>query len=114
MEVKSLHSFSCYDVRSDVWSLGITLVEVSTGRFPYPNFENMFEQLNCVVNEDPPILDVEKNHRFSKDYMTFVNKCLIKEVTDRPKYDTLLEEPVLRHVHRDTQSVAEFLAPILA
>lgn len=25
-----------YDVRSDVWSLGITLMEVATGKFPYP------------------------------------------------------------------------------
>lgn len=34
-----------YDVRSDVWSLGITLMEVATGKFPYPKWGSVFEQL---------------------------------------------------------------------
>lgn len=38
-----------YDVRSDVWSLGITLMEVATGNFPYRKWDSVFEQL-CQVN----------------------------------------------------------------
>uniref|UniRef100_A0A1A9W487 mitogen-activated protein kinase kinase n=1 Tax=Glossina brevipalpis TaxID=37001 RepID=A0A1A9W487_9MUSC len=37
-----------YDVRSDVWSLGITLMEVATGNFPYRKWDSVFEQL-CQV-----------------------------------------------------------------
>lgn len=39
-----------YDVRSDVWSLGITLMEVATGKFPYPKWGSVFEQLHQVNN----------------------------------------------------------------
>lgn len=40
-----------YDVRSDVWSLGITLMEVATGKFPYPSkWGSVFEQLYQVIN----------------------------------------------------------------
>lgn len=39
-----------YDVRSDVWSLGITLMEVATGKFPYPKWGSVFEQLYQVTN----------------------------------------------------------------
>merc|ERR1712223_2211168 len=45
-----------YDVRSDVWSLGITLIEISTGKFPYPKWNSVFEQLTQVVHGDPPQL----------------------------------------------------------
>ena len=37
-----------YDVRSDVWSLGITLIEISTGRFPYRKWNSVFDQLQQV------------------------------------------------------------------
>lgn len=39
-----------YDVRSDVWSLGITLMEVATGTFPYRKWDSVFEQL-CQVEK---------------------------------------------------------------
>nr|CAH7748333.1 unnamed protein product [Callosobruchus chinensis] len=42
-----------YDVRSDVWSLGITLMEVATGHFPYKRWSSVFDQLDEVVNGEP-------------------------------------------------------------
>ncbi len=47
---------SNYDVRSDVWSFGISMVEISTGLFPYMTWASPFEQLKQVVVEDPPRL----------------------------------------------------------
>lgn len=63
-----------YDVRSDVWSLGITLMEVATGHFPYPRWSSVFDQLHQVVNGDPPRLTVNHNNiKFSTEFVDFVN-----------------------------------------
>lgn len=105
------HCACRYDVRSDVWSLGITLVEVSRGQFPYPDFTTIFEQLTCVVSGEPPLLrDVDG---FSRNYTTFVNLCLIKEFENRPKYAALLETPLLANLRRNTAVVAEYLSSVL-
>ncbi|KAI6212223.1 Kinase [Aphelenchoides fujianensis] len=45
-----------YDIRSDVWALGITLVEICTGHFPYKTWNTVFDQLQSVVNGDPPFM----------------------------------------------------------
>lgn len=63
-----------YDVRSDVWSLGITLMEVATGRFPYPKWGSVFEQLYQVVQGEPPRLSSSHNGiEFSDEFVAFVN-----------------------------------------
>jgi mitogen-activated protein kinase kinase 4 len=85
-----------YDIRSDVWSLGITLFEVSTGVFPYPKWNSIFEQLCQVVQGDPPrLLPTMNGYNFSSEFVNFVNTCLIKDELQRPKYSRLLQHPFL-------------------
>ncbi|XP_011497566.1 PREDICTED: dual specificity mitogen-activated protein kinase kinase 4-like [Ceratosolen solmsi marchali] len=103
-----------YDVRSDVWSLGITLMEVATGYFPYPKWNSVFEQLYQVVQGDPPRLSPNENgNHFTMDFVNFVNTCLIKEETQRPKYNKLLEHPFIRKSEEATIDVAAYISGIL-
>ncbi|XP_076654194.1 uncharacterized protein LOC143359809 [Halictus rubicundus] len=83
-----------YDIRADVWSLGITLVELATGVFPYRDCKTDFEVLSRVVQDDPPSLPQEAS--FSKEFRGFVSCCLTKNYKHRPKYHKLMEHPFIR------------------
>lgn len=101
---------SKYDIRSDVWSLGISLIELSTGVFPYPKWGTPFEQLKQVVKDDPPRLPPGE---FSPDYEDFILKCLQKNYLDRWNYSQLLEHKfLLKHKNLDT-NISEFISEIL-
>ncbi|CAD5220025.1 unnamed protein product [Bursaphelenchus xylophilus] len=75
-----------YGIRSDIWSLGISLVEICIGRFPYVGWNTVFDQLQSVVNGDPPYL---RAGDYSVDLCDFVNQCLIKDPQHRPNFDEL-------------------------
>ena len=62
---------SNYDIRSDVWSFGISMIEISTGEYPYRMWRTPFEQLRQVVQEDPPKLPANK---FTPEYEDFINR----------------------------------------
>ncbi|XP_055382859.1 dual specificity mitogen-activated protein kinase kinase 4 [Condylostylus longicornis] len=104
-----------YDVRSDVWSLGITLMEVATGTFPYKKWDSVFEQLCQVVQGDPPRLAASYNDtlQFSEEFVEFVNTCLIKDESERPKYSKLLQMPFIQRGERSLTDVSAYVTDVL-
>ncbi|KAK0078315.1 hypothetical protein PV325_002682 [Microctonus aethiopoides] len=102
---------SQYDIRSDVWSLGISLTELATGKFPYDSWRSPFEQLKQVVKDDAPKLPPGQ---FSQAFEEFIAKCLIKDYTIRPNYNQLLElDFIVTHSTKDTD-VPGFVEKILS
>ncbi|KAK2811926.1 hypothetical protein FQN49_008410 [Arthroderma sp. PD_2] len=78
-----------YSVQSDIWSLGLTIVECAIGRYPYPpeTYNNIFSQLNAIVQGDPPTLPADG---FSPESKDFVSSCLQKNPALRPTYANLI------------------------
>ncbi|PUU83667.1 kinase-like domain-containing protein [Tuber borchii] len=83
-----------YSVQSDIWSLGLSLLECAMGCYPYPpeTYNNIFSQLSAIVDGEPPDLP-EKG--FSAEARDFVRGCLNKIPNLRPTYAMLLRHPWL-------------------
>lgn len=79
-----------YSVQSDIWSLGLTIIECALGRYPYPpeTYNNIFSQLSAIVDGEPPDLPEEG---FSDAARNFVRGCLNKIPNLRPTYAMLLQ-----------------------
>ncbi|KAJ4373355.1 MAP kinase kinase Wis1 [Neocucurbitaria cava] len=79
-----------YSVQSDIWSLGLTIIECALGRYPYPpeTYNNIFSQLSAIVDGEPPDLPQEG---YSDAARNFVRGCLNKIPNLRPTYAMLLQ-----------------------
>ncbi|KAJ5682728.1 MAP kinase kinase PBS2 [Penicillium macrosclerotiorum] len=89
MQQSGASSGGTYSVQSDIWSLGLSIIECAMGRYPYPpeTFTNIFSQLHAIVHGDPPALPAEG---FSEEAHAFVSACLDKNPKNRPTYNMLL------------------------
>ncbi|KAF0992482.1 hypothetical protein HZS_5373, partial [Henneguya salminicola] len=80
---------NAYDSKADIWSLGITAIEMATGEPPYARFGAM-KVLLYTLHHDPPTLEsVSPNPKeyfkpYSKQFRKFIQQCLQKDPTARP------------------------------
>ncbi|KAI0743747.1 kinase-like protein [Daedaleopsis nitida] len=90
---ESQNNLGTYTVSSDVWSLGLSLIEMALGHYPYPpeTYANVFAQLTAIVDGDPP----ELPEQFSNASRDFVARCLHKIPERRATYAELLAHPFL-------------------
>ncbi|KAM0277771.1 hypothetical protein ACHAQH_005564 [Verticillium albo-atrum] len=93
-----------YSVQSDIWSLGLTIIECAMGQYPYPPevSSTIFSQLSAIVEGDPPDLP----ESFSSTTRDFVKRCLNKVPKDRPTYAMLLQHPWLAPLSKP-ETIAE-------
>uniref|UniRef100_A0A673KNA9 non-specific serine/threonine protein kinase n=1 Tax=Sinocyclocheilus rhinocerous TaxID=307959 RepID=A0A673KNA9_9TELE len=90
---------STYDYRSDVWSLGITALEMAEGAPPLCDMHPM-RALFLIPRNPPPKL---KSKKWSKKFQTFVDGCLVKNYLHRPSTETLLRHSFIKDLPNERQ-----------
>ncbi|KAL5728969.1 mitogen-activated protein kinase kinase [Ranunculus cassubicifolius] len=92
-------SGSTYDYSSDIWSLGLVILECAIGRFPYIQSEeqqdwpSFYELLESIVGKPPP---TAPSDQFSPEFCSFISACIQKDPKDRMSSSDLLSHPFIK------------------
>uniref|UniRef100_H3APZ9 non-specific serine/threonine protein kinase n=1 Tax=Latimeria chalumnae TaxID=7897 RepID=H3APZ9_LATCH len=102
-----------YDYKADIWSLGITLIEMAQIEPPHHEL-NPMRVLLKIAKSDPPALDVPS--KWSQEFKDFLKKALDKNPETRPTAEQLLEHPFVSSVSSNKpvrELVAEAKAEVM-
>ncbi|CAI0456132.1 unnamed protein product [Linum tenue] len=103
-----------YDFKADIWSFGITALELAHGHAPFSKYPPMKVLLMTLQNA-PPGLDYERDKRFSKSFKELVAACLVKDPKKRPTSEKLLKHHFFKHarsVDYLARSILDGLSPL--
>ncbi|KAJ4808921.1 Protein kinase [Rhynchospora pubera] len=103
-----------YDFKADIWSFGITALELAHGHAPFSKYPPMKVLLMTLQNA-PPGLDYERDKRFSRSFKELVATCLVKDPKKRPSSEKLLKHPFFKHARSPdylAKTILEGLPPL--
>ncbi|XP_020228648.1 serine/threonine-protein kinase OSR1 [Cajanus cajan] len=97
-----------YNFKADIWSFGITALELAHGHAPFSKFPPMKVLLMTLQNA-PPGLDYERDGKFSKSFKQMIASCLVKDPTKRPSASKLIKHSFFKQARSNDYIVKKLL-----
>ncbi|XP_074317661.1 uncharacterized protein LOC141653718 isoform X2 [Silene latifolia] len=111
MAPEVLQPGSGYNFKADIWSFGITALELAHGHAPFSKYPPMKVLLMTIQNA-PPGLDYDRDKKFSKNFKEMVAMCLVKDQSKRPTAEKLLKHSFFKHAKPPEFSVKKLFADL--
>uniref|UniRef100_A0A9J7Z498 Myosin IIIB n=2 Tax=Cyprinus carpio TaxID=7962 RepID=A0A9J7Z498_CYPCA len=99
-----------YDARCDVWSLGITAIELADGDPPLAEMHPVKALFKIPRNPSPTLRHPE---HWCRSFSHFIAQCLIKDFETRPSVTHLLEHPFIKQAHGKDTSLRQQLSVLI-
>lgn len=103
-----------YNSLADIWSFGITILELAHGHAPFAKLPPMKVLLMTIQNPPPTLESDSGKKHFSKSMRDIVGKCLVKDASKRPSAAQLLEHKFFKTAHEPGYLVKHLLGSLPA
>ncbi|CAG8706822.1 14087_t:CDS:2, partial [Cetraspora pellucida] len=98
-----------YDYKADIWSFGITSIELATGNAPFAKYSPI-KVIMVTLSNDPPTLDRDATkHKYTRAFKEMIDQSLQKEPSKRLSADKLLSHPFFRTAKKKEYLVTKIL-----
>mmetsp|Transcript_6523 Transcript_6523/g.7939 ORF Transcript_6523/g.7939 Transcript_6523/m.7939 type:complete len:446 (+) Transcript_6523:314-1651(+) len=116
MAPEVMEQADAYDEKADIWSLGITALELAKGYAPYARLNPMTVMIQ-TIREDPPSLKSYEDYnktkgKFSRQFKEIITLCLQKNPKSRPSAATLLTKNFFKKAKPKATLVKELLSAV--
>ncbi|KAF7369436.1 Kinase-like protein [Mycena venus] len=101
-----------YTIRSDVWSTGISLLELVQNRFPFPNDLPPIELMMYITAGEPPRLQDEPGLTWSDDMKDFIKQTLTVDALTRPTPKEMLAHPWVVNAMKQEVHMARWIRQV--
>ncbi|KAL6064146.1 STE/STE20/MST protein kinase, variant 3 [Balamuthia mandrillaris] len=98
-----------YNEKADIWSLGVTAIEMAEGEPPHQK-ESLMKAMAKILSGPPPRL--KEPSKWSPEFNKFIEDCLDKDPAKRPSSTELLEHPFVKSVASPKQVLRQMLTEL--